>query len=572
MALSPWPIEIKVTEYKCFGSTPVGFNEIRPINLIVGRNNTGKSALVDVVQEACKQAPAFSIRSEKKPQSPTLYFSAPITNEAILNALPDDGSTRQHYEGSRIAWTQINGANIGARQSIGTVRSDSGTAPIAGNSQWEEALARATLLPLTDLQFRRITAERDMIPEAETENTDVAANGAGATNLIRAIYNRIGYDREIVTNKLLKALNTVVMPDYEFTEIFVRKSPLTQLWELELREKEKGSIPVSRSGTGLKTVLIALCNLVVLPAHTSFALDRYVFAFEELENSLHPALQRRLLTFVTDLIINNGSKIVLTTHSNVAIDMFQRDPNAQILHVTHEKANSEVQVVSTYAHGCSILDDLDVRASDLLQSNGIVWVEGPSDRIYLNKWIEMWTNGAIREGTHYQAVYYGGSLLAHLTAAPLDQLEEDRLAILAINKNAAIVMDSDKADVSAEISATKTRMAAEIRSVNGYVWVTKGREIENYLPPEAIAKALGLPASPALEQFSDIRDVLEASQIGLGSKFEKTKAAHARRFIEHIDLAAQKSRLDWSGNMAEIVKMICRWNRIVPSLDAPAGS
>ena len=38
--------------------------------------------------------------------------------------------------------------------------------------------------------------------------------------------------------------------------------------------------------------------------------------------------------------------------------------------------------VDTYRDSCHILDDLEARASDLLQANGIVWVEGPSDRIY----------------------------------------------------------------------------------------------------------------------------------------------------------------------------------------------
>ena len=32
-----------------------------------------------------------------------------------------------------------------------------------------------------------------------------------------------------------------------------------------------------------------------------------------------------------------------------------------------------------------LVDDLGIKASDILQSNGIIWVEGPSDRIYINK-------------------------------------------------------------------------------------------------------------------------------------------------------------------------------------------
>lgn len=37
-----------------------------------------------------------------------------------------------------------------------------------------------------------------------------------------------------------------------------------------------------------------------------------------------------------------------------------------------------------YKGGADALDDLGVKASDLLQANGIIWVEGPSDRAYIH--------------------------------------------------------------------------------------------------------------------------------------------------------------------------------------------
>ncbi len=33
----------------------------------------------------------------------------------------------------------------------------------------------------------------------------------------------------------------------------------------------------------------------------------------------------------------------------------------------------------------SILSDIGFKASDILQANGVIWVEGPSDRIYINR-------------------------------------------------------------------------------------------------------------------------------------------------------------------------------------------
>src|SRR5216683_6762244 len=38
-----------IRNYKCFGGDDQGFEKILPINLIIGRNNSGKSTLLDII-------------------------------------------------------------------------------------------------------------------------------------------------------------------------------------------------------------------------------------------------------------------------------------------------------------------------------------------------------------------------------------------------------------------------------------------------------------------------------------------------------------------------------------------
>lgn len=40
---------IKISNYKCFNE-PIGFEEIKHINVIIGKNNIGKSSLIDMIE------------------------------------------------------------------------------------------------------------------------------------------------------------------------------------------------------------------------------------------------------------------------------------------------------------------------------------------------------------------------------------------------------------------------------------------------------------------------------------------------------------------------------------------
>jgi putative ATP-dependent endonuclease of OLD family len=63
------------------------------------------------------------------------------------------------------------------------------------------------------------------------------------------------------------------------------------------------------------------------------------------------------------------------------------------------------------------LEDLGYHASDLLQSNGVIWVEGPTDRLYLLKWLEL-TGLKAKEDLDFTIMFYGGRLLSHLSFGP----------------------------------------------------------------------------------------------------------------------------------------------------------
>src|SRR4029078_1131837 len=117
----------------------------------------------------------------------------------------------------------------------------------------------------------------------------------------------------------------------------------------------------------------------------------------------------------------------------------------------------------------------------------VIWVEGPSDRIYVRHWIKA-VAPDLTEGIHYSIMFYGGRLLSHLSANDDDVTEFINLR--SLNQHLALIMDSDKASEQDPINDTKQRLQREFARAPGCAWVTSGREIENYVDHEILQRAV----------------------------------------------------------------------------------
>ena len=152
-----------------------------------------------------------------------------------------------------------------------------------------------------------------------------------------------------------------------------------------------------------------------------------------------------------------------------------------------------------------ILNHLGSSGADILQCNGVIWVEGPSDVIYIKKWLAMFAHEndceLFTQGVDFEFQMYGGTLLDSLSLIKIgeDPSQEHRklVSMFSFSRNAYVVIDSDaiknedgKIIDQSNFFNAKNYIKSQMNNMNsdGYkvgIWFDEGnteiRTIEDYL-------------------------------------------------------------------------------------------
>lgn len=305
--------------------------------------------------------------------------------------------------------------------------------------------------------------------------------------------------------------------------------------EILVQMKGQPYLPLASLGSGIEQV--------VLYAVAASTATNAVVTFEEPELHLHPVLQRQLLTYLA----TTSNQYFISTHSAHFIDA----PGVDVYHVRLVEGQTIVEKANTDAKRRQVCDDLGYRPSDIVQANCIIWVEGPSDRVYIRHWLSQ-LDPDLREHVHFSVMFYGGKLLSHLSANETDSVRDgldNLIPLRLLNRHVAVVIDSDRAKEGDAIRDTKQRVADEISNHGGLVWITAGREIENYVPHGTLSEAVehvapGRGSSVKKGTFAKVLPTAKSGSISTINKIETAKkVAEAGCGIDVLDLKERVQEL-----------------------------
>ena len=570
---------IEIRNFRSIGNDSVELKPWKKCNILIGQNNAGKSNVIRAIKKIATayhkrqprvpaliaelQRDEFHRLDTKEQFSFSLYFSGETSKENEVQLMETLGLEELYFifsnkQGEQaLAIEDFSFANIENRRLLDFLYKELTGSDLSRHVTKEKV--REIFLKDSYRYFfkycNQAFPEVQVIPVFRQiqPGQEYQFNGARLIQLLGQYQHpargndseRDKFDRiQAFTRRLLH------LPEAELE--------VTHDNELILIKNDGLRLELEAYGTGVHELIILVTAIL--------SIENSICCIEEPEIHLHPTLQREFIRF---LVEETSNQYLISTHSPTFINAHVNMPakiaeQIQVFHVQLRDGATLGHPVLEDEQSLVALNDLGVHASDILQSNCVIWVEGPSDRVYINHWLSLVAPDLI-EGLHYSIMFYGGRLLSHLSVLrenSNDKVPEELVDVLKINQNAIVIMDSDRAKPRARLNATKMRVRDECEKSSGLCWVTDGREIENYLLPEVLGVTLGIDSSLfSVGPYDKLEVVIETGMKKAKEKpirYASDKVGYARDFIEHFEKDHIKP--DLQTQLKKVVDKINYWN------------
>ena len=527
--------QIGFSNFRSIGAEAVFVDLTAKVNVIIGANNAGKSNVfraLEFMKRSTDERKQAALQLEYHKRDPSNQFLVTLVGQTE----PEDGPIHEFFGKSDMRFTYEPGD--GKRTPV--------TTPFAAMRFNEFARVYQSQ---TNEHFTRHLRDDEM-PQYYFKLAAVVVNSLltqiPRVHVIPAIRKvDKGQQYGLDGSGAIQTLATWKNPDIGHDELELRLDEVQRLLRRLLRmpnvrievpdTKDKIIVrndglrlPLESYGTGIHELLILAIDV--------YSKDNVIFCIEEPEIHLHPTLQREFMRF---LIEETDNRYLLATHSHA---LMVPSANVAVTHLWLEHGVTQSRRVETSEHTLQVLSDLGVAASDILQANSVIWVEGPSDRIYLGRWLELLAPD-LREGIDFAIMFYGGRLLAHLSLER-DALPDtdDFIFLLRMNQHSAIIMDSDRSKTTGELNQTKQRICHECETHGITCWITYGREIENYIPSELLEEVYeeltGMRKPISFRRFARLDQAVQAAYDSSWRpkwSYDRAKVDMARRIASRFE-------------------------------------
>lgn len=234
---------------------------------------------------------------------------------------------------------------------------------------------------------------------------------------------------------------------------------------------------LDQRGSGMRRLLM-VAFFQYLAEKTLERDHNVIYAVEEPENCLHPGLQRELVTSFRALA-DEGAQVILTSHSPVFAGA---SPLSDLVLI---ERTGGVARATQGPDPDAVAEELGVEPADQITGySACVFVEGRDDVFFWRTLAQK-----LKESGHIRADFddlriglmpSGGHNLKHwITLRAMGRM----------NRRFAMIVDSDRFSAAHDVLPEKLQWKRECEQQGGACYILHKREIENYLHPDALARA-----------------------------------------------------------------------------------
>ncbi|TDM51487.1 ATP-dependent nuclease [Aliivibrio fischeri] len=253
------------------------------------------------------------------------------------------------------------------------------------------------------------------------------------------------------------------------------------------KEGSKDERPIYDLGDGIQSIIIITFKIFMATKPT-------MFFIEEPEKNLHPSMQRILIDTLSS---HPEHMYFMTTHSNHFLDISQENNNISIQRVYQEiNASKEITIIDSLSKQSQVLLDLGVRPSSVLLANCSIWVEGITDKLYLKAYLRKYIEEQkeknlidttklsrlenYKENLHFIFTEYQGSNITHwYFGDDNDSNDNETTKAKSLNSNILLIADAD-------INGKSNRVESLNNNLDADFILLKLKEIENYIPKSVL--------------------------------------------------------------------------------------
>ncbi|WP_316901002.1 AAA family ATPase [Pseudodesulfovibrio indicus] len=434
--------EMEISGFKGFGETfRISFNQ--GINILVGENSSGKSAVVDAIRMLMNEnefgRASTSDQDFHRPFSKPKNGAKSIDIKCVFDGLSKNERT------AFLPWS-TGSKRVSLSLSVDNKQNNKGffTRKVWGGDshsslfEWElfDSINCVYLPPLRDAEFKlkegRYSRLARLLRKLNKDDIDKSKKGKTLHPLEEDVKNfneTLSKDKtkaiykanQVIKGKLKDAMGVAFGQEtlIQFSEVNFDR--IVENLRLLFFPKITGSISpemfrsLEENSLGYNNLLYLATVLAELTSNTD---DEYLklLLIEEPEAHLHPQLQTKLLNYLELTAQEKNVQVIVTTHSPVFSSAIS------VEYITHLQRIDESSAVATPISRCGLSAEslsfinrwIDLTKSTVFFSKGVILVEGIAEALLLPDMAEQVIreyNAAVKKG---EPLKIGGSTLEEL--------------------------------------------------------------------------------------------------------------------------------------------------------------